>query len=597
MAERSRNTRGSHQNPETEEHSGLSRRERREAEERSERESRSRGRAEKQAERQAKAAERAAEKERQELARLEAEAARAEAKARKEAERAERAAARRVRRQRFLRRLRTVLIVLLVLAVVIAGGATAGGYFVTRSEKNLPKVFLDGVDVGGLTRSETMDKLGASGWDESAQIPLTVKLPADVSFELDMYESGAMLPREVAAESAYRYGHGSNWYENLLCYLKSLFIPTDVSQKFTTLNEDYIRAAMEKAVAAFQEKTVDQGYEVDKEKEELRLVKGAGQMEIDQEHLFTEIIAALGSEQKEVDHQHIDNELTMPDFDGIYQELHITPVDAYFVEGGFEVVDEVVGCTFDLDQAKSLWEEAAPAELVTIPLKITYPEVTAESLNGMLYRDKLGTQTTLFGGSTPERVNNIQLACSKINGTILMPGETFSYNETVGQRTREAGFKEAAAYQDGEVVQEIGGGVCQVSSTLYCATVFANLETVEREAHYFLVNYLPPAYDATVSWPNPDFKFRNNRNYPIKIVANADAEELTLTMEIWGTDEDGSYVELTYDRYYFTEDGSDVIIGWHVYGHRNVYDKDGNLIETIEEPDSMYHKHEEDIQR
>ena len=178
-----------------------------------------------------------------------------------------------------------------------------------------------------------------------------------------------------------------------------------------------------------------------------------------------------------------------------------------------------------------------------------------------------------------------------------MPGEVFSYNETVGQRTREAGFKEAAAYQDGEVVQEIGGGVCQVSSTLYCATVFANMETVEREAHYFLVNYLPPAHDATVSWPSPDFKFRNSRNYPIKIVANADPEELTLTMEIWGTDEDGSYVELTYDRYYFTEDGGDVIIGWHVYGHKNVYDKDGNLIETIEEPDGIYHKHEEDIQR
>lgn len=579
MAENNRNTRGSRRSPETD--SGGVRR----------------GRTDREAERQAKAAQRAAEKAQAELARLEAEAAKAEAKAVKEAERARKAEIRREKAKKFLHGLKIFLIVVLVLAVVIAGGATAGGYFVTHSDKNLPKVFLDGVDVSGLTREETMDKLGASGWDESAEIPLTVKLPADVSFELDMYESGAMLPRDVAAEAAYRYGHGDNWYENLLRYLKGLMVSTDVSQKFGTLNEDYIRSAIEKAVAELKEKTAERDYEVDKEQKELRLMKGAGQIEIDQERLFTEIVAALGSEQKEVDHQHADNELTMPDFDAIYKELHVTPVDASFVEGGFEVIEEIVGCTFDVEQAQKLWEEAGPAETVAIPLEITYPEVTAESLTGMLYRDKLGAQTTLFGGSTPERVNNIQLACSKINGTILMPGEVFSYNETVGQRTREAGFKEAAAYQDGEVVQEIGGGVCQVSSTLYCATVFANMETVEREAHYFLVNYLPPAHDATVSWPSPDFKFRNSRNYPIKIVANADPEELTLTMEIWGTDEDGSYVELTYDRYYFTEDGSDVIIGWHVYGHKNVYDKDGNLIETIEEPDGIYHKHEEDIQR
>ena len=597
MAERNRNTRSSHASRETENDRSLSRREQRETEEQAQRQSRSAARANKEAEREAKAAARAAEKEKAELARLEAAAAKAEAKARKEAERARKAAIRRAKWKKFLHGLKIFLIVVLVLAVVIGGGATAGAYFVTHSEKNLPKVFLDGVDVSGLTREETMDKLGASGWDESAEIPLTVKLPADVSFELDMYESGAMLPREVAAEAAYRYGHGSNWYENLLRYCKGLMVPTDVSQKFTTLKEDYIRDAIEKAVAEFREKTADQGYEVDKEQKELRLMKGAGQMEIDQEQLYVEICTALTGGLKEVDHQHIDNELTVPDFDEIYKELHIKPVDAYFVEGGFEVVDEIVGCSFDVEQAKTLWEKAAPAETVTIPLEIIYPEVTRETLTSMLYRDKLGEQTTLFGGSTAERVNNIQLACSKINGTILMPGEVFSYNETVGQRTRDAGFKEAAAYQDGEVVQEIGGGVCQVSSTLYCATVFANMETVEREAHYFLVNYLPPAHDATVSWPSPDFKFRNSRNYPVKIVASADPEELTLTMEIWGTDEDGSYVELTYDRYYFTEPDSDVIVGWHVYGHKNVYDKDGNLIETIEEPDGIYHKHEEDIQR
>ncbi|MBR1457141.1 MAG: VanW family protein, partial [Oscillospiraceae bacterium] len=522
---------------------------------------------------------------------LEAEAAKAEARAAKELERAVRAEARQAKWRKFLHGLKVFLIVLLIVVVVVAGGSTAGAYNLTKSDTNLPKVYLDGVDVSGLTREQTMDKLKESGWDANAAVPLTVLLPADVSFELDMYESGAVLPREVAAEAAYRYGHGENWYENLLRYCMGLFTRTDVSQKFAELDMDYIRTRAEKAIAEFTEKTVDTGYEIDKEAEELRMVKGAGAMQIDLDGLCAEIETALRSGQKELDHRRIDNELTEPDFDALYTELHITPVDAYFKEGTFDVEEEIVGCTFDVEQARSIWEETAPAEALTIPLEITYPEVTAESLMGMLFRDKLGAQTTLFGGSTPERVNNIQLAVSKLNGVVIDPGETFSYNGTVGERTPEAGFKYAAAYQDGEVVQEIGGGVCQVSSTLYCAALYSNMETVEREAHYFMVNYLEWGHDATVSWPNPDFKFRNTRDYPVKIVASADAEAMTLTIEIWGTDVDGSYVEITYDRYYYTEPGSEEIAGWHVYTHRNVYDKDGNLIEVIEEPDGMYHKH------
>ncbi len=601
MAEDDKRTKGSHESPGQENGRELSRRERREAAERAEREQKEhqarRARQEKDAEREAKAAARAAEKERAERARQEAEAAKEEARALKRAERERRARIRRARWKKFLHGLKVFLIVLVIITAIAAGGATAGGYFVTKSEKNLPRVFLDGIDVGGLTRAEAMDKLAASGWDENAKIPLTVKLPAGVSFQLDIYKSGAMQPREDAVEKAYRYGRSGSIYENLLLYLKGLVLPTDVGQESIVINEDYVRGEMEKAIAEFQEKTVDEGYEVDREDNELRLLKGAGQMQIDGDRLYGEIAMALRNEQKELDHQHIDNELTAPDFETIYQELHVPPVDATFTEDGFDVIDEVVGCTFDVEQALSLWEAASPAETVMIPMKITYPEVTAESLRSMLYRDKLGAQTTLFGGSTPERINNIQLAASKINGQIVFPGEVFSYNATVGKRTQEAGFMIAAAYQDGEVVQELGGGVCQVSSTLYCAALLANLETVEREAHYFMVNYLPWAHDATVSWPSPDYKFRNSRDYPVKIVAWADTDDLTLHVEIWGTDVDGSYVELTYDRYYFTEDNSEVIIGWHVYGHRNVYDKDGNLIEVVEEPDSMYHKHEEDIER
>ena len=543
-----------------------------------------------------------AEKRRAQRAEREAEKSReaAEKRAAKEARqqlRRERAERRRAQWKRFLHRLKIFCIVVAIVAVILAAAATVGGYYVTNSNVNLPNVYLDGVDVSGLTKGQTMVRLGEAGWDENAEIPLTVMLPADVSFELDMYESGAMLPRETAAEAAFRYGHGDNWYENLLRYIKGLVVQTDVSQKFTTLNEDYIREKVERAIAGFQAATADEGYVIDKEKEELRLVKGAGAMEIDKAVLTDEIVTALRTEQKEVDHRHIDNELVLPDFDALYKELHVEPVDACYTDEKFNVQDEVVGCGFDVEAARELWTAAAPGDTVRIPLQIDYPQVTGEQLRGQLFRDCLGKQTTLFGGSTAERMNNIRLAASKLNGVIVYPGETFSYNATVGQRTKEAGFQEAGAYQDGEVVQEIGGGVCQVSSTLYCAALYANMETVEREAHYFMVNYLPRAHDATVSWPSPDYKFKNTRDYPVMIRAWADTEEaLDLTVEIWGTDVDGSYVELKYDSYMiFDEEYTDIVVGWHVYSHREVYDKDGNLIATVDEPDGIYHKHNEDI--
>ena len=167
----------------------------------------------------------------------------------------------------------------------------------------------------------------------------------------------------------------------------------------------------------------------------------------------------------------------------------------------------------------------------------------------------------------------------------------------MGQRTAEAGFLEAGAYDNGEVVQEIGGGICQVSSTLYCAIMFAQLETVERTNHYFKVDYLDYGLDATVSWPSPDFKFKNSRDYPVKIVAYCNDEDKSLTIEIWGTDVDGSYVELrttklvVYDSVYVN-----TAVGYGVSAYRTVYDAEGNFLYEVEEPYGIYYRHDDEIQ-
>lgn len=142
---------------------------------------------------------------------------------------------------------------------------------------------------------------------------------------------------------------------------------------------------------------------------------------------------------------------------------------------------------------------------------------------------------TEFNEKNLNRSINIKLASNKINNTIILPGEIFSYNEVVGNRTEEAGFKIATVYQGGKVVEGIGGGICQVSTTLYNATLYANLIIIERKSHLFLPSYISAGRDATVADEYIDFKFKNTRKYPIKIVSSANNG--IIDIKIYGREE------------------------------------------------------------
>ena len=129
-----------------------------------------------------------------------------------------------------------------------------------------------------------------------------------------------------------------------------------------------------------------------------------------------------------------------------------------------------------------------------------------------------------------------------MNGTILNPGDEFSYNGVVGERTEARGFKSAGAYSGGRVIDEVGGGVCQPSSTLYMAVLRADLQVTERSNHSFTVAYTPLGEDATVSWGGKDFRFVNNTDYPIKVVAERTGSKMRVTL--MGTKVDDKSVEL-----------------------------------------------------
>ena len=147
----------------------------------------------------------------------------------------------------------------------------------------------------------------------------------------------------------------------------------------------------------------------------------------------------------------------------------------------------------------------------------TKADVTVNDLGKEAFPDLLATFSTNYVTSNTDRTTNLRLAAGKINGTVVMPGEIFSYNKVVGKRTVSAGYKEAAIYQDGGVTNGLGGGICQISTTLYNAVIKANMEIETRRNHMFVPSYIGAGKDATVVWGSTDFKFKNRRDYPIKI--------------------------------------------------------------------------------
>ena len=190
-----------------------------------------------------------------------------------------------------------------------------------------------------------------------------------------------------------------------------------------------------------------------------------------------------------------------------------------------------------MEEAKRIISEEK--EEYEIPLKITKPKVKTEDLGDKIFKQTLSKYTTIYDAGNKSRANNIALACKTINGTIILPGETFSYNKVLGNTTKEKGYQLGGAYVGGKVVKAYGGGICQVSTTLYNSVLYANLEIVERYNHSYAVSYVPAGRDATVSYGGKDFKFKNNRKYPIKIVANAKNGVVNISLK--GIKEDKEY--------------------------------------------------------
>ncbi len=428
--------------------------------------------------------------------------------------------------------LAVIIVILLIIGLFVS---TIFALINVGNEKIINGVSIAGIDVSGLSKEEAKAKI-ESVYNEKKEKDIPLK-HEDYETTLSPVLMEVDYKFDEAVENADLVGKNSNIFVNNYNILSALINKKDIPLDMT-LNEDVTNQTIEDMNISLPDVVIESSYSI--EDDELIIDKGKSGVKIDTDSLLAQVKERLNNPNASDDVIEIPviNKAPDPiDIDKIHEEVYKEAQDAYIVKEPFEVHPEVEGIDFDVEAAKEMLKE--DKEEYVIPLIITKPKVTIDQLGEEAFPDLLGTFTTRYDVSDVDRSTNLRLACQKINGTVLLAGETFSYNKVVGERTISAGYKNAKIYEAGQVVDGLGGGICQISSTLYNAVLYANLEIVERRNHQFVTSYVPAGRDATVVYGSTDFKFKNTRQYPIRVVATANAG--IATVSIYGIKEENEY--------------------------------------------------------
>lgn len=393
------------------------------------------------------------------------------------------------------------------------------------------------IDVSHLTKEEAKEKV--TNYINS-NIPEEIKLKHN-DFETSISTSQLSIYFNVdeAVDIAYRIGRTDNIFKNNLLIIKTLLSKTTITPGFS-IDEEQLKNSLKNISNNLPDKMLETSYYIDGNN--LIITKGKSGYTVKIEKTANYIKNNISNFNIKDNTLELITEEQFPsqiDIEKIYNEIHKDPVNAYYTQNPYTVIPSENGLDFaiSLEEARNLLKEEK--DEYSIPLKVLYPSVTTNMIGTEAFPDMLSEFSTKYATSNKNRTTNLILAAKKINGTVLMPGETFSYNKVVGARTISAGYKEAPIYVNGKVEDGLGGGICQITTTLYNAVLYANLEILERSNHQFVPSYASASRDATVVYGAIDFKFKNNREYPIKItcsVANGIAN-----FKIFGLKSDNDY--------------------------------------------------------
>lgn len=412
-----------------------------------------------------------------------------------------------------------------------------------------PEVTIGGLDVAGMTKSEARKALTTALKESLYAHALTVQLP-EAELTLTSEQLSASVKVGQAVRRAYALGREDGPFDPELSLLPWLKV-----------DEEQIRGVLDAYAAQYNTQLRQpewklsgqapdlstEAFDPELPEQQLVLTKGLPTMQLDVNEVYGNILLTCSkaitlcregnfSVRPEVTPEALPEEL---DLEAIYQEISRQPVDDSLDMENYGFVPGAYGYGFDRDAAAAALAEAPWGETVTVPMVITEPQILGDAV---YFRDVLGSCETKHTDDE-NRNTNLRLLCAALDGVVLHPGEEFSYNGTVGERTEAKGYKPANAYSGTRLVKDIGGGVCQGSTTLYNCALLADVEILERVCHGAKVGYVPLGLDAAVNWnTKTDLRFKNTFHFPMMI--KAEVSDGYVKMQLLGTDEKDYYVEM-----------------------------------------------------
>lgn len=429
-----------------------------------------------------------------------------------------------------------IIVTTLTILILLAFVSTIFAFVNINNEKIIGGVKIQEIDVSGLTKEEAKAKIEGI-YNEKKEKEINIKYE-EYETTLNPTLLEVNYDTEKAVEEAYLTGRDSNVFINNYNILFTLIGKKNINVD-VKLNEEVAKQTIEDIGVNLPGIIIESSYSV--EDDNLIITKGKEGIVVDTELLLNKVkenVNNINSNQDYIEIPVITKQPELIDIQKIHDEIYKEAKDAYYTKDPFAVYPEVEGIDFDVEEAKKIIALEDKDEY-TIKLIITKPKITLSQIGSEAFPNQLSTFTTRYDVSDTDRSENLRLACQKINGKVILSGETFSYNKTLGPRTVATGYKNGKIYSNGEVVDGIGGGICQISSTLYNSVLMANLEIVERRNHQFVTSYVPAGRDATVVYGMTDFKFKNTRQYPVRLVASS--KNGIATISIYGIKEENEY--------------------------------------------------------